>query len=198
MRWLGARRCGSGDGQPGGDSAPPAAVPARPGAAAPRAGARNWGIAVHHRASALPGSATATRRGSCVPCCRWRASSMPKPRSTWSTRSSSFPMARRRRRRRALGLPLTIKARGSDIHFWGARPGPGGRCWRRRGRRRGCCRFGGAAARHGGAGHGAEDRGPLHRARPRALPSARPAPRRARRGRSWCPPTDRCWSPPAR
>jgi hypothetical protein len=45
---------------------------------------------------------------------------------------------------RALGLPLTIKARGSDIHYWATRPKalaqiraagirlPG--CWRCRGR----------------------------------------------------------------
>ena len=41
-------------------------------------------------------------------------------RSTWSTRSSSIPTAPPPRGSRdALGLPLSIKARGADISYWG-------------------------------------------------------------------------------
>ena len=81
---------------------------------------------------------------------------------------------RRRADRAALGLPLSIKARGSDIHLGARKPGTRGRCWP-------------AAAQAGGLlavpqalaattwSHWAcrgEDHGPLHRARPRAVPPA--------------------------
>jgi hypothetical protein len=53
---------------------------------------------------------------------------------------------------RALGLPLTIKARGSDIHYWATRPV----LWRRFARRGPGCRdaggVGGAEGRYGRAG----------------------------------------------
>ncbi len=48
-------------------------------------------------------------------CTRWR-------RSTWSTRSSSTPDGPAAVRiAHELGLPLSIKARGADISFWGGK-----------------------------------------------------------------------------
>jgi hypothetical protein len=40
----------------------------------------------------------------------------------------------------ALGLPFAIKARGSDIHYWGTSPSRCGRCARPPKRHRSCCR----------------------------------------------------------
>ncbi len=76
----------------------------------------------------------------------------------------------------ALGVPFSIKARGSDIHIWGAAPGIGEQIV-----------AAGQAAdgmlavsrrdprRHGGARHaGGEDPRPLYRHRSRHLPARRP------------------------
>ena len=170
----------------------------RRGAAAAK---ESWhGLAVHRpRFRVWPGSA---RRGRRADGSRAAAAAPRDPRRAspfdvidaeffWPDGPAAMHLAE------ALGVPFSIKARGSDIHLWGGRPAVAAQmveAGRQGGRpargQRARCKADMAALGHAGG----QDPGPSYRRRPRPVPARSTAPPPRRRSAS----TGRCSSPPAR